>query len=77
MDSKKCIGCKMCVLACPYEARYFNADDMPLTSPNYCYDTRLSKGKKLTACANVCPTAPGFSAIFLIRKMLSIRWCIR
>ena len=56
MDSKKCIGCKMCVLACPYEARYFNAERHAIDKCNFCYDTRLSKGEKLTACANVCPT---------------------
>lgn len=56
MESKKCIGCKMCVLACPYEARYFNAKRHAIDKCNFCYDTRLSKGEKLTACSNVCPT---------------------
>lgn len=56
MESKKCIGCKMCILACPYEARYFNEERHAIDKCNFCYDTRLSKGKKLTACAKVCPT---------------------
>jgi len=56
MDSKKCIGCKMCVLACPYEARYFNAERHAIDKCNFCWDTRLSKGKALTACSSVCPT---------------------
>jgi len=56
MDSKKCIGCKMCVLACPYEARYFNEERHAIDKCNFCYDTRLSKGEKLTACSNICPT---------------------
>ncbi len=56
MDRKKCIGCKMCILACPYEARYFNSEVHAIDKCNFCYDTRLSKGKKLTACSNVCPT---------------------
>jgi protein NrfC len=56
MESKKCIGCKMCILACPYEARYFNAQRHAIDKCNFCWDTRLSKGEKLTACSYVCPT---------------------
>lgn len=56
MDSKKCIGCKMCILACPYEARYFNEERHAIDKCNFCYDTRLSKGETLTACSNVCPS---------------------
>lgn len=56
MDSKKCIGCKMCILACPYDARYFNEERHAIDKCNFCYDTRLSKGEKLTACADACPT---------------------
>ncbi|MBW2467534.1 MAG: 4Fe-4S dicluster domain-containing protein [Deltaproteobacteria bacterium] len=56
MESKKCIGCKMCVLACPYEARYFNDEKRAIDKCNFCYDTRISKGEKLTACSYICPT---------------------
>lgn len=56
MDVTKCIGCKMCILACPYEARYYNEERRAIDKCNFCYDTRLSKGEKLTACANICPT---------------------
>lgn len=56
MESKKCIGCKMCMLACPYEARYFNSQRHAIDKCNFCFDTRLSKGKTLTACSAACPS---------------------
>lgn len=56
MEYRKCIGCKTCMLACPYNARYFNYDKRAVDKCNFCYDTRLSKGETLTACASVCPT---------------------
>jgi Fe-S-cluster-containing dehydrogenase component len=55
MDYKKCIGCKTCVVACPYNARYFNEEKHAIDKCNFCFDTRLSKGEKLTACAAACP----------------------
>lgn len=29
VNQDKCIGCRMCMVACPYEARYFNYSDPP------------------------------------------------
>lgn len=56
IEAKKCIGCKACVLACPYNARYFNEETHTIDKCNFCFDTRLTKGERLTACAAACPT---------------------
>ncbi len=55
MDTSKCIGCLSCQLGCPYNARYFNEDKWAVDKCNFCFDTRLSKGEKLTACSEACP----------------------
>jgi protein NrfC len=56
MESKKCIGCKYCVVACPYNARYFDTTRHAIDKCDFCFETRLSKGEELTACATACPT---------------------
>ncbi len=56
MESKKCIGCKTCMLACPYDARYFSAARRAIDKCDFCWEKRLSKGETQTGCSSACPT---------------------
>ncbi|MBA2774091.1 MAG: polysulfide reductase NrfD [Nocardioidaceae bacterium] len=53
-DGDRCIGCKACMQACPYDAIYIDADTHTAAKCNYCAH-RVDQGLE-PACVVVCPT---------------------
>jgi Fe-S-cluster-containing dehydrogenase component/DMSO reductase anchor subunit len=52
--AEKCIGCKYCTWACPYDAPKFNIKSRIIEKCTFCYN-RINELLK-PACANLCPT---------------------
>ncbi len=53
-DSDRCIGCKSCMQACPYDAIYIDEDSHTAAKCNFCAH-RIDDGLE-PACVTVCPT---------------------
>jgi Fe-S-cluster-containing dehydrogenase component len=86
MDSKKCIGCKSCMMACPYDARYYNEERGAIDKCDFCFESRLAKGEKTTACAEACPadvrvfgdlSDPGSRVYHLVHQLQRPVWVLR
>jgi tetrathionate reductase subunit B len=54
VDDTRCIGCRYCIQACPYGARYLHPLKKTADKCTFCYH-RITKGL-LPACVEVCPT---------------------
>lgn len=53
VDPNKCVGCKACIVACPYEVRYMHPEGH-VDKCTFCIH-RVREGKD-PACVSVCPT---------------------
>ena len=54
VNTKKCIGCKACIAACPYDARYVHPKGY-IDKCTFCAH-RVEKGLS-PACVEICPTS--------------------
>ncbi len=52
-DNSRCIGCKSCMQACPYDALYIDPDTRTSAKCNYCAH-RIDRGYE-PACVVICP----------------------
>lgn len=52
VNRRKCVGCKACIAACPYGARYIDPDHGYADKCTFCFE-RLEEGKE-PACVSTC-----------------------
>ena len=53
MNPDKCIGCKYCIVACPYNVRFINEKTKAADNCNFCLDSRLKKNQT-PGCVESC-----------------------
>lgn len=54
VDADDCIGCRYCMQACPYDARYFHEESGTVDKCTFCVH-RLAEGLQ-PACVATCPS---------------------
>ena len=65
MDFHRCIGCRFCMVACPYGARTLDLDlQKVIVNPAMCQGCGL--------CATVCPNSASTLAGFLDQQMFEV-----
>ena len=56
INESLCVGCKACMTACPYNARYYNRDIESVDKCDFCFRKRLQQeGVNTVACVEACP----------------------
>ena len=54
VDASRCTGCKACLAACPYDARYLHPETKTVDKCTFC-EHRVKVGQ-MPACVEICPT---------------------
>ncbi len=54
IDRKLCVGCRACMMVCPYLARYYDSAVRAVDGCDFCVGTRLTAGRQ-PACVESCP----------------------
>jgi molybdopterin-containing oxidoreductase family iron-sulfur binding subunit len=67
IDQERCIGCRYCVAACPYSARYFNWAEPPHTpqelAQTYSVETNIPHRRGVVEKCILCPQLLGKSKL--------------
>lgn len=53
MDPDRCVGCKYCIAACPYNVRFINPMTKVAENCDFCLQTKLANGED-PACVSKC-----------------------
>ena len=54
VNQEDCVGCRYCMIACPYDARFFREDKGVVEKCDFCRH-RLARGQ-VPACVETCPS---------------------
>src|SRR5215467_2176931 len=54
VNESDCVGCRYCMIACPYDARFFREDKGVVEKCDFCVK-RLARGQP-PACVETCPS---------------------
>ena len=56
VDEEKCIGCKYCMAACPYQVRTRNSKTGEVDKCRFCTVSAETSGTKMCSCVEACLT---------------------
>ena len=56
VDEEKCIGCKYCMAACPYQVRVRNEETGAVDKCRFCTVSAETTGTKMCSCVEACLT---------------------